>query len=122
MPKKYYDAVDKFKKNKEKIDLLIVLGTSLSVTPISQFPNEVNANAIRVVFNLNLSKEIRQIFKFGAMSKERDIFIGGKCDESIGELCKLLNWDKELKKLHKESNDLAIKIENTLNQNISIKE
>eukprot|EP01083_Nonionella_stella_P018331 51095_1 len=106
LPPKYYDAVDKFKS----IDLLIVLGTSLSVKPVSNLPNQVSANAIRAVFNLELNDEIKQIFEFDAQKNQRDVFIAGKCDESIEELCKLLKWEKELKQIYQTSNQIAKKI------------
>lgn len=125
LPNKYYDTMDII-KNKDKLDLLIVIGTSLSVKPVSNLPNEINSNCIRAVFNLDLSDDIEEIFSFTTNDKDdndnkRDIFIKGKCDETILKLSEYLCWDKELKKLYQESNDQHSKILELLDTKVTTK-
>jgi len=119
LPHKYYDAVDLFTKHKDRVDLLIVMGTSLSVKPVADFPRVINGNAIRVVMNLELNREVEDMFDFDAESDKRDLFIAGKCDETIQELCGMLGWKADLESLFEESNELALKIAKELVQSDS---
>ena len=116
LPDKYYNTVERFTKCQENVDLLIVMGTSLSVRPVSEFPDHINGNAIRVVMNLDMNREIKDIFDFNATENRRDLFIAGKCDETIDMLCKMLQWEGELNDIHQNCNHLANKIVKSLNQ------
>mmetsp|Transcript_17616 Transcript_17616/g.32603 ORF Transcript_17616/g.32603 Transcript_17616/m.32603 type:complete len:350 (+) Transcript_17616:31-1080(+) len=68
-----------------KADLLLVMGTSLQVAPVSLIPDMVRCN--RVLFNRDLVMRIR---------KGSDIFVQGDCDTNILELCDLLGWGEDL--------------------------
>ena len=118
LPDKYYDAVEQIKAHKAgaNIDLLIVMGTSLSVKPVSDLPRHINGHAIRVVMNLDLNREVKDIFDFEAVEERRDVFVAGKCDETIEALCTMLEWDGDLREIYEESNELAQKIAKELNQ------
>lgn len=67
-----------------KADLMIILGTSLQVAPVSAIPSMVDCP--RVLFNREL------VLK---MSKD-DIFIQGDCDASVTKLCSILGWKDDL--------------------------
>jgi len=71
----------------ENADLLIVMGTSLNVAPVSLIPEMVNGRCPRVLINHELVGDI-------------DIFEQGNCDDIVLELCKLLGWEEELMSLH----------------------
>lgn len=83
-------AKDFYKYNEEdfkKCGLLIIIGTSLDVSPFSELPFKLNNNV--PILYLNLEKKNKSYFNF----KEKDIFIKGKCDETLQEIAKVLGWD-----------------------------
>jgi NAD-dependent SIR2 family protein deacetylase len=69
------------KKDIPKADLLLVMGTSLKVAPVSMIPDMVRCN--RVLFNRDLVMKIR---------KGRDMFVPGDCDSNVQKLIDLLGW------------------------------
>ena len=69
------------KQDIPKADLLLVMGTSLNVAPVSMIPDMVRCN--RVLFNRDLVMRIR---------KGRDMFIPGNCDANIQKLIDRLGW------------------------------
>mmetsp|Transcript_15166 Transcript_15166/g.37411 ORF Transcript_15166/g.37411 Transcript_15166/m.37411 type:complete len:537 (+) Transcript_15166:189-1799(+) len=75
----------------EKADLLLVMGTSLQVAPVSHIPRMVDCN--RVLFNRDLVMQV----------KKNDLFIRGDCDSNVSKLCDLLGWTKDLTDLHDQS-------------------
>nr|XP_023908649.1 NAD-dependent protein deacetylase hst2-1-like [Quercus suber] len=72
-------------------DLLIVLGTSLSVAPFSGLPDLVRAETPRVLVN----KE--RVGDFGRMAD--DVMVLGDCDDGVRELAKACGWLEELEEL-----------------------
>ncbi|KAJ3794750.1 NAD-dependent deacetylase sirtuin-2 [Lentinula aff. detonsa] len=68
-------------------DLLIVIGTSLTVYPFASCP--------RVLINIDSVGDIG--------SRPDDVVLLGKCDEVIRELCEDLGWEEELMKLWEET-------------------
>merc|ERR1711971_656370 len=88
LPSKYHSSLEEFTRSAGEVDLLIVMGTSLSVEPVSQLPQRVNWSAVRVVMNLERTAEIDAMFDFdGVTERRRDVFVPGKCDESVHKLC-----------------------------------
>ena len=72
----------------KKCDLLIIIGTSLSVFPFSTLPSKVSKNVPRLLIN----KKIVGDFKFQSKSIiNRDIIIDKDCDEAIEVLTKIIN-------------------------------
>ncbi|KDQ62703.1 hypothetical protein JAAARDRAFT_30602 [Jaapia argillacea MUCL 33604] len=69
-------------------DLLIVMGTSLTVHPFASLVNLVPEECPRVLINLD------HVGNFGTRSD--DVVYLGKCDDAVRELCKHLGWEKEL--------------------------
>jgi NAD-dependent SIR2 family protein deacetylase len=76
----------------KKADLLLVMGTSLQVAPVSMIPDMVRCN--RVLFNRELVLDIR---------KSGDMFIEGDCDTNVEKLCELLGWKDDLLKQNAET-------------------
>jgi NAD-dependent SIR2 family protein deacetylase len=72
-------------KDLPKADLLLVMGTSLQVAPVSMIPDMVSCS--RALFNREKVMRIR---------KGCDIFVEGDCDESVQRLCDLLGWGEDL--------------------------
>ena len=81
LPDKFYQLL---KKDLPQADLLMIMGTSLNVAPVSQIPNMVRCN--RVLFNRDLVMRIR---------KGRDSFVEGDCDSNVQKLMDKLNWSVE---------------------------
>ena len=81
LPDKFYRLL---KKDLPQADLLLVMGTSLNVAPVSQIPNMVRCN--RVLFNRDLVMKIR---------KGRDSFVEGDCDSNVQKLMDKLKWSVE---------------------------
>ena len=86
-----------------KTDLLIVMGTSLKVAPVSLIPEMVNTSCRRVLFNREL---VGDFVPPGVHGNYRDVFWEGDCDDGIRKLCELLGWETELLELN-ESTKLA---------------
>mmetsp|Transcript_33208 Transcript_33208/g.56280 ORF Transcript_33208/g.56280 Transcript_33208/m.56280 type:complete len:358 (-) Transcript_33208:1631-2704(-) len=101
LPDRFHRLV---KKDVRDADLLIVMGTSLMVSPVCQIPNMVRRDCPRILFNREL---VGTFCRDGVKSrrksysnKERDIFHAGDCDESVRLLCSLLGWKEELDELN----------------------
>jgi NAD-dependent SIR2 family protein deacetylase len=98
LPDRFHKLV---KKDVRDADLLIVMGTSLMVSPVCQIPDMVRRDCPRVLFNREL---VGSFCRGGGMKSrrksydniERDIFHEGDCDETIRLLCSLLGWEGEL--------------------------
>jgi NAD-dependent histone deacetylase SIR2 len=72
-------------------DLLIVMGTSLTVQPFASLAGMVKESCPRVLINLD------HVGDFGVRAD--DLVLLGKCDEIVTELSKELGWEKELLQL-----------------------
>ena len=77
-------------KDIAKADLLLIMGTSLQVAPVSLIPTMVKCN--RVLFN----RDIVMMMSGG------DIFVKGDCDKNVQELCDLLGWGEALLENHEK--------------------
>lgn len=71
-------------------DLLIVIGTSLTVHPFASLVNMVKGQCPRVLINLDRVG--------GIGSGNNDLVLLGKCDDIIRDLAKELGWEDELDK------------------------
>mmetsp|Transcript_14850 Transcript_14850/g.35997 ORF Transcript_14850/g.35997 Transcript_14850/m.35997 type:complete len:190 (+) Transcript_14850:613-1182(+) len=72
----------------QEADLLLVMGTSLQVAPVSMIPDMVQCDH-RVLFNREPVMKIRS---------GQDIFLPGDCDDHVQELCSILGWKDDLEK------------------------
>lgn len=94
------------KPDMTKADLLIVLGTSLMVAPVSMIPEMVDRQKCkRVLLNRELVGNLDLAGKKNKHNKklQQDIFQKGDCDDSIVTLSQLLGWHDELKELHEKT-------------------
>lgn len=90
-------------KDMGKADLLIILGTSLQVAPVSMIPEMVDRkNCKRVLLNLELVGNLDIAGKKNKHDKklQQDIFHKGPCDDTIVLLSKLMGWHDELQELN----------------------
>jgi NAD+-dependent protein deacetylase SIR2 len=71
----------------ELADLLIVMGTSLTVHPFASLVDMVPKDCPRVLINLD---------RVGNFNKPDDVVCLGSCDEIVKDLCKKLGWEDEL--------------------------
>ena len=81
-------------------DLMIVMGTSLLVTPVSLIPEWLPDHCPRLLVNREL------VGNFAAPNtpgNHRDAFEAGDCDETIIKLCKYLGWEQELYELNEST-------------------
>ncbi|CEQ39041.1 SPOSA6832_00535, partial [Sporobolomyces salmonicolor] len=87
-------------------DLLLVLGTSLTVGPFNTLLHRVPASCPRVLINLESVGEASHPwddgFDFDGLTKDakrggvRDVRYLGESDAAVGELAELLGWAEEL--------------------------
>ena len=75
-------------------DMIIVMGTSLSVQPFASLPSLAKPGAPRVLFNQET------VGDFG--SRPDDVVVLGDCDEGIRKLADALGWLDELELLWRE--------------------
>src|ERR1700733_10156348 len=80
-----------------RADLLIVIGTSLTVHPFASLAGMVQKSCPRVLIN------IERVGNFG--HKASDVVLLGKCDEIVRDLCAELGWGEELEKAWAETAD-----------------
>lgn len=99
LPFKFHAALS---QDKNEADLLLVLGTSLQVAPVSAIPNMVRRTCKRALINRDLVGNFQE-------DGERDVFCPGDCDDSIRVLSKLLGWYQELEEKHEQA-VLALRI------------
>lgn len=77
-------------EDKDDIDLLIVMGSSLTVSPANFVVQAVRPDCVRVIINKEIVGENLGICYDS--SSERDIFIEGSCDSSCMSLLCALDW------------------------------
>ncbi|KAF8214963.1 DHS-like NAD/FAD-binding domain-containing protein [Mycena galopus ATCC 62051] len=85
--------------NVSKADLLIVMGTSLTVHPFAGLAERALVACPRVLINLD------QVGSIGR--RPNDVVLLGKCDAVVEELCGALGWGDELRALWAETDPAA---------------
>ncbi|KAK2761321.1 NAD-dependent protein deacetylase SIR2rp1 [Arachnomyces sp. PD_36] len=85
---------ESLEKNVGDADMMIVMGTSLTVHPCTRLPRLVEKGVPRVLINRE------KVGDFG--SREEDVCILGGCDDGVRELADALGWKDELEELWKE--------------------
>lgn len=93
-------------KDMKEADLLIILGTSLQVAPVSMIPEMVDRKKCkRVLLNLEHVGNLDIAGKKNKKNKslQQDIFHKGPCDDTIVTLSKIMGWHEELQELHKKT-------------------
>lgn len=110
LPKRYFDLRD---EDLPSADLLIVLGTSLKVTPFANTMHLCNPLAPRLLVNMERVGEVNWTssgngFLFDSVKNYRDVELLGPCDDSIGALCRRLGWwDDWLALMRKHGDSLS---------------
>ena len=94
----------------EECDLLIIIGTSLKVSPFNSLPSAVEDTVPRLLIN----RECVTGTGFEPMTFEgpcayRDIYCGGDCDENIEILVSAMGWEQELADLWEKGNKVDMK-------------
>ncbi|KAK7037229.1 Sir2 histone deacetylase Hst2 [Paramarasmius palmivorus] len=99
LPPAFFSSVPKVME----ADLLIVIGTSLTVHPFASLAMRVHPYLCpRVLINLD------QVGDFG--TEQNDVILLGKCDDVVQELCRELGWEDELNQLWEETkNSLEVR-------------
>lgn len=93
-------------KDKRDADLVLVLGTSLQVAPVSMIPDMVTSSCKRVLINRELvgcfeySCEEGEKLSLNEAKSRRDLFLPGNCDDTIQQIAKALGWIEELEERH----------------------
>lgn len=85
---------DAFHQNRhlpETADLIIVMGTSLSVQPFASLPSLARDGAPRLLINME------RVGDFG--SRLDDVLVLGDCDEGVRKLADALGWGDELEQM-----------------------
>lgn len=82
-----------------KVDMVIVMGTSLTVAPVSHIPSMAPTFAKRLLINKDLVGDF-------CMADWDDVFLSGDCDQSVLNICKELGWEEELRAVN-ESTKIA---------------
>jgi len=96
LPRSFFDALEDL----HDVDLLIVAGTALAVSPFNVVPSELGWDVPKVLFNMeNVFETCGIDFDEPQYNK---ILVKGKCDESILKLAKDCGWNDDFKAvLHK---------------------
>lgn len=90
LPDRYSELVD---GDLDDVDLFIVIGTSLAVSPSNYLPTYVDRKRCpRLLVNRD---DVHISFDFDD-KKSNDIWYKGNCDDGFKELTKLLGWGKDL--------------------------
>lgn len=92
-----------------KADLLIIIGTSLTVQPFASLIQLVPKDVPRLAINLTKFKKPskydilmgggRYAFNHESKDNKRDVFMQGACDEMTSKLAEMLDWQDDLDKI-----------------------
>ena len=93
LPDKFYKAQEDLKTT--KIDLLIVIGTSLAVSPFNMLVHKIPEDCPKVLINLTNTAENHFDFDNAEMFPER-LLLQGKSQLTIQELSEACGWKEEL--------------------------
>jgi len=109
-------------KDFPECDLLIVMGTSLTVQPFASLLRRVSASVPRLLINMEAvgTNDLEGLpipsystgFLFNHPDNYRDVKLLGQCDDGVKKLVELLGWTKEL-------DDLISKGSLTIDEHIS---
>ena len=81
----------------KQADLLIVIGTALAVSPFNALVGMVSASCPKVLMNLENTKDTGG-YDFLEPGTTK-LFIKGKCDETVAQLCKDCGWQEDFEKV-----------------------
>ena len=96
--------VHKVNEDFPKCDLLIVMGTSLTVQPFASLINRVSSKIPRLLINKEKVGQRSSGFRF--TKKSRDIALLNDCDSGVKKLAGKIGWTKDLERLIKKNNKI----------------
>lgn len=76
-------GLDAFAADKDEVDLLIVMGSSLKVSPVADVKDKIPHTVPQILINMEALPHMAGF----------DVQLLGYCDNVVVELCKLLEWD-----------------------------
>ncbi|KAF9946607.1 NAD-dependent histone deacetylase sir2, partial [Mortierella alpina] len=76
------------KEDREKVDLLIVIGSSLKVAPVSDIMHQLPNSVPQILINRTPNYHM-----------EFDVQLLGNCDTIVAELCRMAGWELRHQKL-----------------------
>lgn len=92
LPMEFFQRIEEDLPN---VDLLIVAGTSLVVSPANSVVYKVPEKTIRVVVNMDpVGQELG--IEYGDREDSRDLFLQGACDQVFFDLIQQLGWVDDL--------------------------
>ncbi|KAJ7069490.1 class I sirtuins SIR2 family protein [Mycena amicta] len=95
-------------------DLLIVMGTSMTVHPFAGLAERTGPSCPRVLINLD---------RVGGIGRRpKDTVLLGKCDEVVLELCQALGWEKELMELWAQTETKEPAVPHEAEQEVEVEE
>ncbi|CAG0912759.1 unnamed protein product [Notodromas monacha] len=103
LPDRFYDLLQIDFRDP---DLLIVMGTSLAVSPINMLVGRIPASCHKLLINREMVGE--ELFAMRSSKSDRDGVFGafiGNSDDGCQELAELLGWGSELKELHQRGHE-----------------
>lgn len=87
LPAAFHDNIDL----PAEADLVIVMGTSLTVQPFASLPSAAKDGTPRLLINME---------RVGGLgSRSDDVLLLGDCDSGVRKLCKAVGWDEELEEI-----------------------
>lgn len=87
LPKRFFENVDV----PREANLVLVMGTSLSVAPFASLPSYATRGTPRVLFNKDRVGDLG--------NRPDDVVVLGDCDAGVRKLASALEWGEELEKL-----------------------
>jgi hypothetical protein len=76
-------VIDAFAADRDEVDLLIVIGSSLKVSPVADVKDKIPHNVPQILINMEALPHMTGF----------DVQLLGYCDTVVVELCKLLGWE-----------------------------
>ncbi|KAG0370684.1 NAD-dependent histone deacetylase sir2 [Gamsiella multidivaricata] len=76
------------KEDRKEVDLLIVIGSSLKVAPVSDIMHELPNSVPQILINRTPNRQM-----------EFDVQLLGNCDAIVAELCRMAGWELRHEKL-----------------------
>lgn len=114
LPSRFFECLE---SDREEVDILVIAGTSLTVSPANSVPYHVKESCVRVVMNAepvgqDLGIDCRNV------PYSRDLYVEGPCDESFLKLIVKLGWFPDLLALKHDLAELSLRLVDNTHQNI----
>ena len=99
LPTQFFECAE---RDMPSVDLLIVAGTSLVVSPANSLVYRVHKDAVRLIVNDQpVGAELGIDYgRDGGGASSRDVFAQGECDQVFLELMDHLGWHSDLAAMH----------------------